>query len=160
MGKKRGILSDVINSGNNDETNLVVKMKKLDVDAKVPLLTEGNACFDFYAIEDKDILGNGIKVRTGLSMEIPEGYHMKLFMRSSTGANTTLRLSNCVGIVDSSYRGEVMGLFDNEHRVQTIHKGDRFMQGLIEKNVPIEFEECEDLGDTNRGDGGFGSTGK
>ncbi len=139
---------------------LKVKFKKLDEDAIQPRVTEGNACFDFYAIEDTDIQGLGNKVHTGIAVEIPSGYHIKLFMRSSYGAKTTMRLSNCVGIVDSSYRGEVMGLFDNSMRVQTIHKGERFMQGLVERNIPVEFEESDELSDTDRGDGGFGSTGK
>lgn len=137
----------------------VVKYKRVVEDARPPLVTDGNAGFDFYAIEDTDIQGRGVKVRTGLKLAIPEGYHIKLFMRSSMGANTNIRMSNCVGIIDSSYRGEVMGIFDNDYRVQTIKKGDRFMQGILESNIGIEFEEAEELGDTNRGEGGFGSTG-
>ena len=86
---------------------------------------------------------------------------MKLFMRSSYGAKSKLRLSNCVGIIDASYRGEVQGLFDNVgYDLEGIQKGDRFMQGLIEKNVDIEFEEVDELTETKRGTGGFGSTGK
>lgn len=155
--KRRGILADIVDVSNDDA--VTIKVQKIDEDAKLPLVTKGNACFDFYAVLDRDIQGNGVIVPTGLAFEIPEGYHMKLFMRSSYGTKTTMRLSNCVGIVDSSYRGEVMGVFDNEHRVQTIHKGDRFMQGIIEKNIPVLFEEVEELSDTDRGEGGFGSTG-
>lgn len=84
-------------------------------DVKLPLITEGNACFDFYAPEKVVIYPGetGVAVGTGVAFEIPKGYHMKLFMRSSYGAHRKLRLSNCVGICDSSYRGEVKGLFDN-----------------------------------------------
>src|SRR5574344_2921560 len=112
-----------------------IKVKKLDERAKLPKVTNGNACFDFYAIEDVPIHWYGEKERTGLAFEIPEGYHMKLFMRSSYGANGLLRLSNCVGIVDSSYRGEVMGIFDCLEP-EVIKAGERFMQGLIEKKHP------------------------
>lgn len=132
-------------------------------DVKLPLITEGNACFDFYAPEKVVIYPGetGVTVGTGVAFEIPNGYHMKLFMRSSYGAHRKLRLSNCVGICDSSYRGEVKGLFDNIGDLQEIiEKGERFMQGLIEKNVEIEFKEVDTLTETQRGSGGFGSTGR
>lgn len=132
-------------------------------DVKLPLITEGNACFDFYAPEKVVIYPGetGVTVGTGVAFEIPNGYHMKLFMRSSYGAHRKLRLSNCVGIVDASYRGEVKGLFDNIGDLpEIIEKGERFMQGLIEKNVEIEFKEVDTLTETQRGSGGFGSTGR
>lgn len=144
-----------------------IKIKKTHDKAVLPLITEGNACFDFYAIEDTVVksaqYAKATFVRTGLSFEIPEGYHMKLFMRSSYGAKTRLFLANCVGIIDSNYRGEVMGIFKTHGRrkmTRMICKGDRFMQGLIEKNIPVEFEEVKELTTTDRGEGGFGSTGK
>ena len=139
-----------------------IKVKKLVPNAKLPLVTDGNACFDFYANRHYVVnpLDN-IVIETGLSFEIPAGYHMKLFMRSSTGRNTGLRLSNCVGIVDSSYRGEVMACFNNiDQRTYEIKQGDRFLQGLIEKDIPVEFEEVDKLDETERGTGGFGSTGR
>lgn len=139
-----------------------IKVKKLVPNAKLPLVTDGNACFDFYA--NRHYVVNplqNIVIETGLSFEIPAGYHMKLFMRSSTGRNTGLRLSNCVGIVDSSYRGEVMACFNNiDQRTYEIKQGDRFLQGLIEKDIPVEFEEVDKLDETERGTGGFGSTGR
>lgn len=145
-----------------------IKIKKVldnysKEDVKLPLITEGNACFDFYAPEWVVIYPGekGVAVRTGLSFEIPKGYHMKLFMRSSYGAHRKLRQSNCVGIVDASYRVEVKGLFDNVGGgPEIIEKGERFMQGLIEKNVEIEFKEVDTLTETQRGKGGFGSTGR
>lgn len=137
-----------------------IKVKKLNNTAILPRVTTGNACFDFFAIEETPVIGFCTKVRTGLSFEIPSGYHMKLFMRSSYGAKRTIRLSNCVGIVDSSYRGEVMVFFDAAMMPETIHKGDRFMQGLIEKDIPVEFALAHELSDTDRGTGGFGSAGE
>ena len=146
---------------------LKIKIKKTHPEAQIPLITQGNACFDFYAVEDTAVksmhLSTATFVRTGLSFEIPEGYHMKLFMRSSQGAKTKFYLANCVGIVDSSYRGEVKGIFKTttgRRVVKHIHKGERFMQGLIKKNIPVEFEEVSELSQTDRGEGGFGSTGK
>ncbi len=146
---------------------LKIKIKKTHPEAQMPLVTKGNACFDFYAIEDTDVksmhLATAVLVRTGLAFEIPEGYHMKLFARSSYGAKTKLFLANCVGIVDSSYRGEVMGIFKahtGRRVTKRIRAGERFMQGLIEKNIPVEFEEVKELTTTDRGEGGFGSTGK
>lgn len=130
-------------------------------DVKLPLITEGNACFDFYAPEKVVIYPGetGVAVGTGVAFEIPNGYHMKLFMRSSYGAHRKLRLANCVGIVDASYRFEVKGLFDNiGHLPEIIEKGDRFLQGMIEKDIPVEFVEVDTLEKTQR-TGGFGSTG-
>ena len=142
------------------DKNMIIKVKKVDERAELPKVTDGNACFDFYAIEDTTVADFGFKVRTGLAFEIPQGYHMKLFMRSSYGSKRTIRPSNCVGIVDSSYRGEVMGMFDATLMQETIDKGERFMQGMIEKNIPVEFELADELSSTERGTGGFGSTGK
>jgi dUTP pyrophosphatase len=138
---------------------IIIKYIMLNEFAKEPLVSEGNACFDFYAVSDVDIAGHSAKVHTGIAVEIPEGYHMKLFMRSSMGSKTSIRLANCVGIIDSSYRGEIMAVFDNLARVQTIRRGDRFLQGLVEKNIPVEFKKSKKLSDTKRGSGGFGSTG-
>lgn len=146
---------------------LKIKIKKTHDQARLPLITKGNACFDFYALEDTEIRsmhkGPATLVRTGLAFEIPEGYHMKLFMRSSYGAKKKIFLANCVGIIDSSYRGEVRGIFKattGRDSTKWIRAGERFMQGLIEKNIPVEFEEANELSQTKRGESGFGSTGE
>ncbi len=132
-------------------------------DVKLLLVTEDNACFDFYSPEKVVIYPGqmGVKIGTGVVTEIPKGYYMMLFMRSSYGAKRTLRLSNCVGIIDSPYRGEIKAMFDNiGDEVEIIEKGDRFVQGLIQKKIEVEFEEVTTLTETQRGDGGFGSTGR
>lgn len=148
---------------------LVVKVKKVIdghnlADIEMPVyMHEGDACFDFYAPEKYVLEANSLHniIRTGLAMEIPEGYHMKVFMRSSYGAKRSLRLSNCVGIIDSSYRGEIVGIFDNiGEQPEIIEKGDRFLQGLIEKNVPVQLKEVTELSVTGRGDKGLGSSGR
>ena len=76
-------------------------------------------------------------------------------------AKRGLRMSNCVGIVDSSYRGEVMAVFDNIGQYpEIIEKGERFMQGMLEKDTAVTWKETKTLSQTQRGNGGFGSTGK
>lgn len=142
---------------------MVINYKKLTESAKEPTQKLGDACFDFYCPKDVVIpsFATGVMVPTGLAFEIQNGYHMKLFMRSSYGVNSPLRLSNCVGIIDSSYRGEVKGMFDNlSNKDYVIKAGERFMQGLIEKNIPVRFYNVGELSETERGEGGFGSTGK
>lgn len=142
---------------------MTINYKKLTESAKEPTQKLGDACFDFYCHKDVVIpaFSTGVMVPTGLAFEIPNGYHMKLFMRSSYGANSPLRLSNCVGIIDSSYRGEVKALFDNlSNKDYVIKAGERFVQGLIEKNIPVTFWNSEHFSETERGEGGFGSTGK
>ena len=108
-----------------------IKVKKITADAKIPTyLHKGDACFDFYSN------GNYMAyprthttIHTGIELEIPKGYHIKLFMRSSYGLDTPLRLANCVGIIDSPYRGEITAVFDNiSDQSFTISKGERFMR--------------------------------
>lgn len=133
-------------------------------DIKLPsVMHKDDACFDFYAPEKTVIQPHTMHttVRTGLAFEVPEGYHLELFMRSSYAKKRNLRLSNCVGIVDSSYRGEVIALFDNLGDMpEVIEKGERFLQGLIQKNTSVTWKEVDQLSRTGRGDGGFGSTGR
>lgn len=148
-------------------SDVVVKVKVLDPRAKLPeKKTEGAACFDIYCLDDVYLrtLNAGDKatlVPTGLAFEIPEGYHMKIFLRSSIGLNTKLRLANQVGIIDSDYRGEVKLIVENPSRNPVrITKGTRIAQGIIEKNINVTFSEVKELNETKRGQGGFGSTGK
>ena len=114
--------------------------------------TSGAAGFDLYAIEDT-ALKNGMpaKVRTGLAFEVPAGYCMVVYSRSSS-ALKGLVLTPL--IVDSDYRGEVFG----EPHYQ-IHKGDRIAQVKVEKLDDTTFEWADELSETERGTGGFGSTG-
>lgn len=140
-----------------------IKVKLLRDGAKLPVKKDGDAAFDFFAAEDVRINPRcaSVPVPTGVAIEMPKGYYMELFMRSSYGAKRSLRLSNCVGVIDNSYRGEIKGLFDN-HGMETefIHAGDRFAQGIIKKEIPAKFVLADKLSKTERNDGGFGSTGK
>lgn len=139
-----------------------IKFKRLTEDAMTPMKHDGDAAFDLYAAKDTLIPGGtaGVEVSTGIALQLPAGYYMEIFMRSSYGKKTTLRLSNCVGVIDSSYRGEIKGLFDNHGKDIVIYKGERFAQAIIKQEIPAEFIETKRLTTTQRGVGGFGSTGK
>ena len=136
---------------------------KLEEGAQVPTYAhDTDACADLYALEDTHILPEtyGNKIRTGVSIQLPEGWVAMIFPRSSTGAKTTLRLSNSVGIIDSGYRGELGVLFDNTS-VSTVNikKGDRIAQLLVMPSYRFQAKVVESLEDSDRGEGGFGSTG-
>ena len=147
--------------------DVVVKVKRLDERAVLPeRKTDGAACFDIRNLDDiylrtLNASDKATIVHTGLSFEIPEGYHMKVFLRSSVGLNTHLRLANQTGIIDSDYRGELRLLVENPAREPVdIKAGTRIAQVMIEKNFPTSFSEVKELGETKRGKGGLGSTGK
>ena len=140
-----------------------VKVKKLHPDAVIPRYSKaGDAAMDLTAISvDKDEYGNAV-YKTGLAIEIPEGYVGLLFPRSSN-SKTDLYLTNHVGVIDSGYRGEIMfkfrpinGLID----AAIYHPGDRIGQLLILPYPQIQLVEVDELSSTERGDGGFGSSGK
>lgn len=148
-----------------------VKIKKLTESASVPkYATEGSMCFDFVATtlnggQDEVVLKHGSPVvcGTGLSMEIPEGYGLKVHSRSGHGFNSSIRLANCTGLIDADYRGEIMIklVCDNsDFKGLTLKPGDKVAQGEIVEVVQFEFEVVEELSSTERGTGGFGSTDK
>lgn len=142
---------------------LILKFKKLHPEAKIPSYgTVGSAGFDFYCLEETIIKeGQTLIVKTGLSVEIPEGYFMSIVPRSSTGLKTPLRQANSYGVIDSDYRGEIGLLFTNySNNSYTVNKGDRLAQGFILPVFQMPIEETVDLSETERGEGGFGSTGK
>ncbi len=142
-----------------------LKFKKLR-DVKTPTYgTEGAACFDLYVpddIEYKLMKGydTGIKVSLGLEVEVPEGYALFIVPRSSIGVKTPLRQSNSVGIIDSDYRGEIAVILDNlSGKSWIVGAGERVAQGFVLPVPTVKFEEVEELSETKRGHGGFGSTG-
>jgi len=143
---------------------LRVKVKKTHPDAVIPSYAkDGDAGMDLIATEIISETSNQITYGTGLSLEIPEGFVGLIFPRSSV-RKYDLALSNCVGVVDSGYRGEIQATFNktNHHkiRVDDYKVGERIMQLMIIPYPAIEFEEVNELSDTERGEGGFGSTGK
>ena len=141
-----------------------VKVKKLYPAAILPTYaTEGSACFDLYALTNGDAdHGEPGTFRTGLAFEIPEGYVMKVYSRSGHGFKNDTRLANCVGIIDSDYRGELMVKLtcDKPGWGLAVSAGERIAQAMIEKVNQVQFEQVEELSETSRGQGGFGSTGK
>ena len=142
---------------------ITVKFKALRPDVCVPTkATDDAACYDLVLPDDIVLPPQQVtKVGLGFAMELPKGYHAKLFLRSSTGKNTRLRLGNGTGIIDADYRGEVCALIDNiSGFFARAFKGDRLVQMMIDKNIAVSFVPTEELEETKRGAGGFGSTGK
>ncbi|MGE7271387.1 dUTP diphosphatase [Brevibacillus panacihumi] len=151
--------------------------------------TAGAAGFDLVAVKDVIIApGETKKVPLGLAFEIPEGYEIQVRPRSGMSERTKLRISNAPGTVDADFRGEVCvlveniaplddcnkhaffplgvnGEIDHEYTAGTLYetylirKGDRIAQGILAKVPRAAFVEVTELGETGRGDGGFGSTG-
>ncbi len=144
-----------------------LKIKKLHPDARLPVYGSADAaCFDLFALDDgaphpKD--PHAAIYRTGLAFEIPKGLCMVIDSRSGHGFKDAIRLSNCSGQIDPDYRGEVMVSLrydgDNDLRSKKLRAGDRIAQAKLVPAPRVEFVEVEDLGDTERGTGGFGSTG-
>ena len=139
-----------------------IKIKKLHDNAKMP--TQGTASaagFDLYATESVDLpFGKPTKISTGLSFEIPEGYVGVVYSRSST-AKRGIVITPL--LVDSDYRGEVFILANFLHPIwsnERVNVGERIAQMRIEKLVDTEYEWSETLSDTERGAGGYGSTGR
>lgn len=142
----------------------VIKLKLTHPKAKLPVFaTDGAACFDLCAV---DSVAQGNKVMTyslGLEMEIPDGYHVKIYSRSGHGFKDNMRLCNSTGIIDSDYRGPVAVkmVHDGEAgQADWPRVGDRVAQGMLVRNVKTTFELTDELNETDRGQGGFGSTGK
>lgn len=139
-----------------------VKIKKTHPNGKIPTYaTNGSGAFDFYSAEDDTVFPQfPSAINLGVAMEIPAGHVMLLFPRSSIGKKTWLRMANSVGVIDSDYRGTIHALYDNiALSRQEIKQGDRIAQGMIIPISKVEFEEVEELSTTERGEGGFGSTG-
>ena len=136
-----------------------VKIKKLHPDAKMPRYAKpGDACVDLYSIHlEKDKNQNDVH-RTGIAVEIPDGHVGLLFPRSSI-SKTSCNLRNSVGVIDSGYRGEIILKFGCISNLDCYKTGDRVGQLLILPYPQIEFEEVDELSETSRGVGGFGSTG-
>lgn len=160
----------------NNEMKL--KVKKLNPEAILPTKAKpGDAGYDLTAIDDGTWNSDGtyIEYKTGLAIEVPDGYHTELFPRSSI-TKTDLILGNSIGLVDNGYRGELMLRFKVASRgqrsgridqlsggyrdVKVYKKGDKIAQLVIRKTEELEVEEVLFLSDTERGSGGFGSTDK
>ncbi len=141
-----------------------IKIKKLNENAKKPTYgSEYSAGADLYALLEESIEikpHETVFVHTGISVEIPEGYCGLVFARSSMGAKRGLAPANKVGVIDADYRGEIMvTLHNHSEKVAQVEPYERIAQLAIVPFLKAEFEEAEELSNTVRGAGGFGSTG-
>ena len=141
-----------------------LKIKKLLPEAKLPVYGSANAAgADLYALTDHDIrigANETAVVHTGLAAEIPEGYVGLIFARSGLATRKGLAPANKVGVIDSDYRGEIRVALHNDSKyMQTVVPYERIAQLVVMPYVFARFEESEELSDTERGEGGFGSTG-
>ena len=143
-----------------------VNFKKLNNDAKVPTYgSQYAAGADLYACTNGETVvfkpGETKLIHTGIAMEIPEGYAGLIYARSGIANKRGLAPSNKVGVVDSDYRGEIMvSLHNHSNEEQSISDFERVAQMVIAPFLAVEYNEVEELTDTVRGEGGFGSTGK
>ncbi len=141
-----------------------ILLKKLRESAVIPTRgSEYAAGYDLYACLDApvEIPPHGtVKIGTGIAAAIPEGWFGAVFARSGIAAKQGLRPANCVGVCDSDYRGEyIVALHNDSEEARTVSPGERIAQLVILPFMSAEFEAVEDLPETLRGAGGFGSTG-
>ena len=142
-----------------------MRIKRLNEKAIMP--TRGSkyaAGYDLYAVLDEEKLTiwphETVMIDTGWAMEIPEGYFGAIFARSGLASKQGLRPANCVGVIDSDYRGPVkVALHNDSDEHQIIYQGTRIAQLVIIPYNKVDFTEVEELDETDRGSGGFGSTG-
>lgn len=147
----------------------MLDIKLLSPNAQLPTLGSAAAAgYDLYAAKECIVEpGQCVLVHTGIAIEIPEGYWGGIYARSGLATKRGLRPANCVGVIDSDYRGEIMvALYNDSNCDQEIHIGDRVAQLVFHQTARIAPGMCNDiwnvvdeLSDTERSDGGFGSTG-
>lgn len=141
-----------------------MRIKRLSENAKVP--TKGSqhaAGYDLYSTETVSIRPHEtVLIGTGWAMEFPVGFFGAIYARSGLATKEGLRPANCVGVIDSDYRGEVkVALHNDTNELRTVTAGDRIAQLIIMDYFFVsDFEEVNVLSDTSRAEGGFGSTGK
>lgn len=142
-----------------------VKFVKLNPDARVP--TKGSnlaAGYDLYACIENDITiapFSTESIGTGLAIQPPNGWFGAIFARSGLATKQSLRPANCVGVCDEDYTGEyIVALHNDSHVIRQIKNGDRIAQLVFLPYLDTQFEEADELEKTDRGSGGFGSTGQ
>ena len=145
--------------------NFKMKIKKLNERAVTPTYgSKFSAGADLYACEGKEIVieaGETKLIHTGIAMEIPNGYVGLIYARSGLATKRGLAPANKVGVIDSDYRGEIMvALYNQSSATQTVADGERIAQIVFTPYASAEFLMVDSLDDTERGEGGFGSTGR
>ena len=144
-----------------------VNIKKINSNATTPTYGSTEAAgLDLYALIDTETNSlfipshATVKINTGIAMEIPKGYFGAVYARSGLSIKNGLRPANCVGVIDSDYRGEIIvALYNDSMEDRIVYNGDRIAQIIITPYLHIEPNEVTELSDTERGEGGFGSTG-
>lgn len=143
----------------------IIDIETVDDSCKMPTRgSEDAAGYDLYAHLDVDEIAimphSTVKIGTGIKMSIPAGYFGAVFARSGLASKNGLRPANAVGVIDADYRGEVIvALHNDTNDYQTIKNNDRIAQIVIMPFLQVEFNKVDKLDATDRGDGGFGSTG-
>ena len=142
-----------------------LRIKKIDERASVPTYgTEYSAGADLYNLVGESVTvapHKTVLIHTGIAVEIPEGYCGLIFARSGLATKRGLAPANKVGVIDADYRGEIMvALHNHTDEERTVEGGERVAQLAIVPFLKAEFELSDELSDTVRGEGGFGSTGK
>ena len=145
--------------------HLPVKIKKLNQKAKIP--TQGSdaaAGYDLYACLDQPISiapHETVKIGTGIAIALPDDYWGAIYARSGLATKEGMRPANCTGVIDPDYRGEVIVAVHNDsYHVRTVKPGERIAQFILHERFSCDWIEVEKLSETERGDGGFASTGK
>lgn len=141
---------------------LVVKILKVDTNAIVPKYAhEGDAGVDLFSVEDYSLSpGETRVIRTGLKMEISIGYEMQVRPKSGLAAKYEITVLNSPGTIDAPYRGEVgVILINHGQDTYEVKTGEKIAQGIFTKVENADFVEVQELSETVRGSGGFGSTG-
>lgn len=145
--------------------NILLRVKRVSPTAVLPKQqTAGAAGIDLCADLPEDVVINPhetVMISSGLAFEIPAGYFGAIYARSGLSTKRGLRPANCVGVIDSDYRGPVgLPLHNDTDEVRVVQPGDRVAQMVIQEAFGVILEEAEELSDTDRGSGGFGSTGR
>ena len=147
----------------NPAKRVQIKIMKTHENAVIPKYANvGDAGMDIYAIEETTIEPKTtVIIPTGLRMAIPIGYEIQIRPRSGMSCKTKIRVANSIGTIDSGYRGDIGIIFDNiGDTPYTINVGDRIAQMVLNEVPVAEFQLVDELDETSRGNGGFGSTGK
>ncbi len=145
--------------------NILLRVKRVSPTAVLPKQqTAGAAGIDLCADLPEDVVINPhetVMISSGLAFEIPAGYFGAIYARSGLSTKRGLRPANCVGVIDSDYRGPVgLPLHNDTDEVRVVQPGDRVAQMVIQEAFGVILEEAEELSETERGIGGFGSTGE
>ena len=141
-----------------------VSFRRVSALARIPTRgSEKAAGYDLYAALEEPVRiapHETVKIDTGLQFEIPDGYFAAIYARSGIAAKEGLRPANCTGVCDSDYRGNyIVALHNDSEKTRTVEPGERIAQMIVIPYLSVSFEEVDELSGTERGAGGFGSTG-